>query len=1504
MADQPGPTQFGANAWVVEELYRDYLADPSSVPESWHDFFSDYDPEGHLEAKAPSGNGAARTATKAPPDAPAKPAAAPAEGQPATPTKPQAAPDDAKVLRGVGAAIAENMVASLTVPTATSLRDVPAKLLEVNRRILNNQLQRTRGGKVSFTHLIGWAVVRAMQLVPAMRRSYLEADGKPHVRVPEDINLGLAIDVERPDGTRTLLVPNVKGAQDLDFAGFLRAYEDIVRRVRTNDLAPELFAGTTATLTNPGTVGTVGSVPRLMKGQSVIVGVGAIDYPAEWKATDPRTLADIGVGKVITITSTYDHRVIQGAESGLFLKAVQDLLLGEHGFYDEIFESLRVPYEPVRWRVDTSSRVSADAHSVAAKTIAVGKLTNAYRVRGHLIANLNPLQHTFRRVHPELDPSTYGLTIWDLDREFPIDPIAGKDRMRLGDLLGVLRDAYCRTVGIEYLHIHEPDQKAWIQSRVEGVKTTLTPAEQRHVLDRLNAAEAFERFLHTKFVGQKRFSLEGSESIIAMLDALLTAATDVGLSEAVLGMAHRGRLNVLSNTLQKSYEKIFKEFEGALDPNSVQGSGDVKYHLGTTGVHTAPSGRTMPITLAANPSHLEAVDPVVVGMARAKGDRLGPPPTQAILPVLLHGDAAFAGQGVVAETLGMSQLKGYQVGGTVHLVINNQLGFTTAPHHSRSSEYATDVAKMVQAPIFHVNGDDPEACVRVARLAFEFRQAFSKDVVIDMVSYRRYGHNESDEPAFTQPIMYAAIDKRRSVRKLYTEELVNRGDLTLQEAEQALEDFRGKLEGILQETKKADQEPAGPPPRRAITGVLPQVETGVALDTLQRIIKVTTSWPADFEPHPKLVKLLERRRHMLEEDAVDWPTAELLALGTLLAEGSPVRLAGQDSRRGTFSQRHSTLIDHQTGGEHIPLQHLGDGAAAFMIYDSPLNEFASLGFEYGYSVVRKDALMLWEAQFGDFVNGAQVVIDQFIAAAEDKWDADLRAGPAAPPRLRGAGPGALLRAHRALPDAVRRGQHPGRQPTTAAQYFHLLRRQLHREVRKPLVIITPKSLLRAREVLSPAAAFTSGHFREILPEADPPVEAGDVQRVFLTTGKVAYDLRARRNATNAPAVVVRVEQLYPWPHEQMVQVLEGYPNATELRWVQDEPENMGAWPFLGARLYNVCGPSATSPSAAPPAWRAPAPPPARQRCTSRSSSCCWTTPSPVSEMTATATGRTQAALDLCSFVDASPSPFHAVAEMARRLDAGGFTRLSERETWALAPGDARYVVREGSLAAFRVGSAPPDAAGFRLVGAHTDSPTFKVRPRPGATKAGYRMVGVEVYGGPLAHTWMDRDLTAAGRVVLHDGSEHLVVLPGAPLKLASLAIHLTDRTANPEGARLNAQEHLQPLWSPGTSAAFLEVVAAAAGVAPEAVLGHDLVLADTQPAGLVGHDSALVSAPRLDNLSSCHAAVSAILAAEPARATQLVVANDHEEVGSGSAEGAKGSFLQDVLRAGRRGHRR
>ena len=1171
----------GPNEWLVDEMYEQYLADPSSVSESWREFFADYRTD-----SAPAAPAATPTDEKAPaatpPATPTMPAST--EGD-ASPDKPRPEPDAARPaapadegakpepLRGAAARIVVNMEASLEVPTATSFREIPAKLLEVNRRVINGYLGRTRGGKVSFTHLIGYAVVRAIaDHVPVMNNSYVaDDDGKPQVLRNPHVNIGLAVDQQKSDGSRTLLVPVIKGADTLDFRGFWGAYEDVIRKVRSNKLSPDDFAGATVSLTNPGTIGTKQSVPRLMPGQGAIVGVGSIDYPAAYQGADPAALADLGVSKVVTISSTYDHRIIQGAESGIFLQKIQDLLLGGDGFYDSVFRALGVPYEAVQWRRDVNPVDREDA--TLAKQVAVDTLIRVHRVRGHLIADLDPLAWKEPEMEPELDPATYGLTIWDLDREFLTGSLAGTYRLPLGEILHVLRDAYCRTVGIEYMHIQELDEQRWIQEQVEGVSPELELDDKRHILAKLNAAEAFEMFLGTKYVGQKRFGLQGAESTVPILDAVLESAADHDLDGVVMGMSHRGRLNVLTNVVGKSYDQVFKEFEGAVDPESTQGSGDVKYHLGQVGKYVARSGKEIEVELSANPSHLETVDPIVVGIARAKQDLINQPGSFSELPLLLHGDSAFAGQGVVAETLQLGMIKGYRVGGTIHVIINNQLGFTTPPESARSSEYCTDVAKMVQAPIFHVNGDDPEACVRVARLAFAYREKFNKDVVIDMICYRRLGHNEGDDPSYTQPLMYKRIEARRSVRKLYTEALVKRGDISLEEAEKALDDFQARLQEALDQTRH-NAPPKGlraaEPPTPI--GCLPRVATGVDRAVLEGIYDVMSTPPEGFNLHPKLAKQFEARTKLFrEEGEVDWALGEAFGFGTLLLEGIDIRLTGQDSRRGTFSHRHAVLVDSETEADWAPLAHLDPDQAKFWVYDSLLSEYAALGFEYGYSVANKHAMVMWEAQFGDFVNGAQIVIDQYLVAAEDKWGQTSGLVMLLPHGFEGQGPEhSSARIERFLTAAAEDNIQVAN-CTTAAQYFHLLRRQMCREVRKPLIIFTPKSLLRAKTARSKVEDLTDGSFQEVLADPTFSGDTSAVERVVLASGKVAHDALAERDKLGVLVPVLRVEQLYPWPYDHLAEALAAYPNARELVWLQEEPENMGPWNFVKGRLYEALG---------------------------------------------------------------------------------------------------------------------------------------------------------------------------------------------------------------------------------------------------------------------------------------------------------------------------------------------
>src|SRR6266550_4869842 len=1054
------------------------------------------------------------------------------------------------------------------------MRTIPVKALEENRRVINNHLTLNGQTKASFTHLVAWAIVKAIKNYARMNSGFVAQDGQPARIDRQDVNLGIASDVERKDGSRSLLVPNIKRAQAMDFAQFLKAYNDVVRKARNNTLEVADFEGTTISLTNPGTIGTAASVPRLMQTQGAIIATGQIDYPAEYSATDATVLADLGISKVMTMTSTYDHRIIQGAESGAFLARIHELLLGGDDFYDDIYRDLRIPYEPVHWAKDRS-QTGEDARAREARVL---QMINAYRVRGHLLADLDPLEYAVHR-HPELDPNFYGLTLWDLDREFVCGGLCGAMTAKLRDILDTLRETYCGKIGPEYMHIQETVQKKWLQDRMEPSRNhePLDGATKRRILMKLNDAEAFEKFLHTKYVGHKRFSLEGAEAVIPMLDYLFNAAVDNGTVESVIGMAHRGRLNVLANILGKSYEKIFHEFEGDVDPNTTQGSGDVKYHLGADGRHTSPDGKTMKLTLASNPSHLEAVDPIVEGMARAKQTLIQDDRRKRVLPVLIHGDAAFAGQGVVAETLNISQLKGYRPGGTVHIVINNQIGFTTGPESARSSVYATDVAKAVQAPIFHVNGDDPEACIRAMRLAYEFHRQFHKDVVIDMLCYRRHGHNEGDEPSLTQPRMYKAIKEHRSVRKIYTEQLLRKGDIDPKEAEEWLDAFQAKLQEAFDRTRGESEPPAARGEEslwtdEEITGfqTQPSPDTSVSSEQLEAVSRALVSTPENFTPHPKLKPILARRQAMGEgREPIDWGFAEMVAFGTVLLEGNRVRLSGQDSGRGTFSHRHALLFDYVTGISYAPLKVLSsDPERGFVAYDSLLSEYGVLGFEYGYSIADPATLVMWEAQFGDFVNGAQIVVDQFVSSAEEKWGQHSGLVLLLQHGYEGQGPEqSSARSERFL-TLCAGGNMQVVYPSTPAQYFHALRRQMKNDPRKPLIVMTPKSLLRHPKATSSLQDLTNARFEPVL--VDGAQSAG---RVVITSGKVVYDLLAARG--DRSVAIVRLEQFYPFPKPMLEAALAQYPNATEIVWVQEEPRNLGAWPFLHERLATLLEPNQT-----------------------------------------------------------------------------------------------------------------------------------------------------------------------------------------------------------------------------------------------------------------------------------------------------------------------------------------
>jgi 2-oxoglutarate dehydrogenase E1 component len=1162
----------GINSWLEDELYQQYLHDRSAVDESWKEIFGKGG-NGHIARPAP--------VLSAPPPGPRPPAPDPASESQAS----------LLPLRGAAGRIAENMAASLAIPLAASQRTIAVKVMDENRRIINQHRTLIGRPKVSYTHLLGWAVIRALEDNPSINHAYAEKDGQPFRVVHKEVNLGIAVDVAGKDGARSLMVPNIKNAGALNFQEYVTAFDDLVYRARKGKLTPADFQGTTISLTNPGTVGTMSSNPRLMQGQGAIIAAGAIDYPAEYQGTANETRAMLGISKVMTLTCTYDHRVIQGAESGTFLGRVQALLDGKDGFYEEVFNHLRMPHQPVRWETDKNPAlpgVNAARYAEIAKEAGIMQMINAYRVRGHLIADLDPLGAE-PSYHAEMDPETYGLTIWDLDREFltgslgeAIGEGASKAVATLREILETLRQTYCGKIGCEYMNIQVPEQKRWLQQRMEPEANhwPLDLDTRLRILRSIIKGEEFEHFLHSRFVGQKRFALEGGETALAILDELLERAAAKNVHEIVMGMAHRGRLNILVNTVGKDVKQIFTEFEGEIDPSSTQGSGDVKYHLGATGLRRTAGGKDITVSVSPNPSHLEAVDPVVEGIVRPKQDRLGDKERERVIPVLIHGDAAFAGQGVVAETLNLSQLDGYSTGGTIHLIINNQIGFTTLPDESRSTPYSTDVARGVQAPIFHVNGDDPEAAIRVMQIAFDYRQQFKKDVVIDMICYRRHGHNEGDDPSYTQPILYKRIKEHQPVGVLYEERLIREGVLTAEEAKAMRSEVSATLsaayDAVQQRAERYELQELSAVPGEEIGNFCPR--TAVNQQVLERVIQGTTRFPENFHLHPKLRGFVDKRKDVIAKGGtLDWAFGEALAFGTLVLEGTAIRLSGQDSGRGTFSQRHLAFYDSETEQRYVPMQHISPDQARFDVVDSSLSEYAVLGFEFGYSVADPLTLVIWEAQFGDFANGAQIMIDQFISCCEQKWGQPSGLVMLLPHGFEGQGPEhSSARIERYLTLCAENNMQVCN-VTTPAQYFHLLRRQMYgghdrRGTRKPLVIFTPKSLLRHPKAVSKLEDFTHGGFTEIL--GDNAADPGQVTRVVFCSGKLYYDLIAARDERKADHVaIVRVEQLYPFAADQVRDVLARYTQTAEVVWAQEEPRNMGPWHFLRDLIQPLLDPT-------------------------------------------------------------------------------------------------------------------------------------------------------------------------------------------------------------------------------------------------------------------------------------------------------------------------------------------
>jgi len=1124
------------------------------------------------------------------------------DGAGAAPAAP-AVEAEAKPLRGPAGMLAKAMEESRSIPTATSFRTLAVDTLDAKRRALNGALKE-RGMKVSFTHLVAWAMAQAATEWPVMTRTYEDRDGKPHAVQPAHVNLGIAVDVERKDGARGLMVPCIKGAEALDFSGFHGYYEDLITKTRENKLTADDFQGTNITLTNPGGLGTVASVPRLMVGQGTIVATGSIAYPVEWQHAPADKVTALGVSKVMTMTSTYDHRVIQGAESGSFLRRVDELLQGEDGFYETVAESLGL-----------SANVVTSAHAASASALpitpaapaaagvveekpgmellqavqAATSLLKAYRTHGHLAARLDPLG-TEPKGDPALQPESLNLTL-ELMQQVPASILRVEcPGETLLDVLPRMREDYCGTIAYQIEHLSSHQQRVWLRERIETNwhRKPLEPEEKRALLDRLVEVFQFERFIEKAYLGQKVFSIEGLDAVVPMIDEVAALAERNGAREVVLGMAHRGRLSVLAHNLGRSVESIFAEFEGAKAFEQVKavaaipqrGTGDVKYHHGAEGTFSTPWGKQIKVRLYPNPSHLEFVDPVATGAARAEqteheGPRLHHDPS-VVVPLLLHGDAAFPAQGVVAETFNLLALEGYATGGTVHIITNNQVGFTTDPQDSRSTPYAADMAKGYNVPIIHVNADDVEACIAAVRLGMAYRQEWGRDVVIDLIGYRRYGHNETDEPAYTQPKMAALIKGHPPVSEIYAEKLIGEGAVSKQDVEADAKRRRDELAEVLKQLReKMEAGEYEDPSTVTGTGELdrrksPEVETAVSEERLRTLNEELLAVPESFTIHRKLRKPLSKRREALAEGGIEWGHAEALALASLLTEGTHIRLTGQDTERGTFSHRHLALHDEKTGLRYVPMQHLSGAQAPFELHNSPLSETGCLGFEYGYAAASPQSLVLWEAQFGDFGNAAQVIIDSFIVSGESKWGQTARLTLLLPHGYEGSGPEhSSARIERFIALAAE-GNIRLANPTSAAQYFHLLRRQARIAKARPLVVFTPKGLLRLPAAASRLEDLTQGSFRFVIDDPRAAERREKVERLALCSGRIYYDIDGHEKRDGAEDVAIaRLELLYPFAKDQIAELISGYPNLKQIIWVQEEPQNKGAWKIMSRRMPDL-----------------------------------------------------------------------------------------------------------------------------------------------------------------------------------------------------------------------------------------------------------------------------------------------------------------------------------------------
>jgi 2-oxoglutarate decarboxylase len=1113
-----------------------------------------------------------------------------------------------KQLRGAAAMLAQAMDESRAVPTATSFRTIAVDTLDAKRKAINGELN-ARGLKVSFTHLIAWAIVQATKELPVMVRVFEQRDGKPFAIEGNPVNLGIAVDVEKKDGSHSLMVPAIKNAGELDFAGFHTRYEELIAKTRENKLSADDFQGTNISLTNPGGIGTMASVPRLLSGQSAIIATGSIAYPPEWSHASPERLKQLGVSKVMTLTSTYDHRVIQGAESGAFLRRIEQLLQGEDRFYESVAENL--DFDPAVVANTHPASASAPPLSAAAPsaepTTAPGQideellqavqaatsLLKAYRTHGHLAAQLDPLGSE-PKGDPALQPENVNLTP-ELMAKIPASILRiGVPGESLLEALPRMRSAYCDTIGYQFEHLSSHQQRLWLREMIEtgAHRQPLTDEEKKRLLDRLIDVFQFERFLEKAYLGQKMFSIEGLDVVVPMLDEAVTLSRRAGAEEVVFGMAHRGRLSVLAHNLGRSVESILAEFEGSKQIEAVKavasiphgGTGDVKYHYGHRGIYETADGEKISVRLYPNPSHLEFVDPVVTGGTRFlqsdfEGPNLSHDPKRAV-PVLLHGDAAFPAQGVVAETLNLQGLPGYTTGGTIHLIQNNQVGFTTDPGEARSTPFAADMAKGFNVPIIHVNADDVEACIAATRLAMAYRDRFCRDIVIDVIGYRRFGHNETDEPAYTQPTMAAQIKAHPPVSEIYAEKLIEEGTVSAEDVGKASDErhaeMSGALKGLRQKMEAGDYEDPTVAGSTTSTGELldrtasPPVHTAVEADKLRALNEALLKTPEGFNVHRKLRRPLARRVDALEGGGIDFGQAEALAFASLLTDGVHIRLTGQDTERGTFSHRHLVLHDENTGLKYTPMQHLEDASAPFELYNSPLSETACLGFEYGYSAASPSALVLWEAQFGDFANAGQVIIDSFIVSGESKWGQTSRLTLLLPHGYEGSGPEhSSARIERFLALGAE-GNIRIAYPTTAAQYFHLLRRQALIKKPRPLIVFTPKGLLRLDRATTTLEELTDGELQFILDDPTARERKEKVERLVLCTGKVYFDMddSERREAAENVAIA-RVEVLYPFAKEQLERVIASYPNLKEIAWVQEEPRNMGAWKVMSRRMPDI-----------------------------------------------------------------------------------------------------------------------------------------------------------------------------------------------------------------------------------------------------------------------------------------------------------------------------------------------